>query len=241
MTHETSCRSARPGWFSWPPRRRRLSRSMAMPRLAEPVALAKAGAARGHSAWSRVTAPADHAPQGGHLPEELVPRLGRAADQGGARRHVRHHARLGAEPGSLPDADMPGDGRLPADLDEVLEHRRARDAHLRHDDAAPAEADVVPGSGRGYRGANPHRSPCRRSSPGRWWCWRRPPHRRPRPRVRGGGPTGSRPWCARSRSLPARCARPGRQTRAPTMAWLRAACAPMRQSGPITTLWPMAA
>jgi hypothetical protein len=34
--------------------------------------------------------------------------------------------------------------RLPADLDKVLQHGGTGNAHLRHDNATAAEADVVP-------------------------------------------------------------------------------------------------
>ena len=45
---------------------------------------------------------------------------------------------------ALAGAQVPGDRRLPTDLREIPEQRRARDAHLRHYRAASAEADVVP-------------------------------------------------------------------------------------------------
>ena len=84
-----------------------------------------------------------HALQGGNLPEELLPRLGGAADHSSARGYVRHHARLCRNPGTLADVQVPGYARLPTDLHEVAEHRRASDADLRHDDAAAADTDVV--------------------------------------------------------------------------------------------------
>ena len=82
--------------------------------------------------------------QGGDLPEELQSRLGGATNEGRAWGHVRHDARLGPDLCCLPDPQVAGQRRLSADLDEVLQHGRARDAHLRHHHAAPAEADVVP-------------------------------------------------------------------------------------------------
>ena len=87
--------------------------------------------------------PARHPFEGSHLPEEPLPRLGWATNQGRSWWHVRHHARLRPDPGTRANAQVSGQGGLPTDLDEVLKHRRARNAHLCHDHAAAAKADVV--------------------------------------------------------------------------------------------------
>ena len=87
---------------------------------------------------------ARHSLQGRHLPEELLSWLSRTTDQRRAWRHVRHDPGLRSDPGSPTNPHVPGHRRLPADLDEVLEHGRTRDAHLRHNDTTSAEADVVP-------------------------------------------------------------------------------------------------
>jgi hypothetical protein len=39
---------------------------------------------------------------------------------------------------------VPSHGSLAADLNKILEHRRPRYANLRHDHAAPPDADIVP-------------------------------------------------------------------------------------------------
>jgi hypothetical protein len=51
--------------------------------------------------------------------------------------------RLRSDPRSLSNPQVSSHTRLSANLHEVAEHRRARDADLRHHDAAPAELDVV--------------------------------------------------------------------------------------------------
>ena len=86
---------------------------------------------------------ADHPLQGRHLAEELGAGLRRASQQDGARGSVRNDPSLGADLRAPADAQMPRHGRLAADLDEILEYRRAGDAYLSDDDAAAADADIV--------------------------------------------------------------------------------------------------
>jgi hypothetical protein len=85
-----------------------------------------------------------HSLQGDHLPEEFLPRLGGATDESRAWGHVRYHTGLRPDPGPFTDPHMPSHRRLTADLDKVLQHGGTRDAHLRHDDTASAEPDIVP-------------------------------------------------------------------------------------------------
>jgi hypothetical protein len=90
---------------------------------------------------------AHHSLQGADLSKDFLPRLGKAADQRRSRGHVGHHACLRSDPCSLAYAQVPSHPRLPADLNEVLKHDRARYADLRYDDAALAEAIAVPDLG----------------------------------------------------------------------------------------------
>ena len=78
---------------------------------------------------------AGHALQGGDLTEELGPRLCWTAQQYGSSRDVVDHACLCADLGTLADVQVPRHCGLAANLDEILEHRRSRNAHL--GDGAP--------------------------------------------------------------------------------------------------------
>ena len=78
------------------------------------------------------------------MPKELLPRLGGAADQFSARRHVRHYPSLRSNLCSLTNPQVASHCRLATNLDEVLQHSRTRDPNLRHNDTAAAKADIVP-------------------------------------------------------------------------------------------------
>jgi hypothetical protein len=102
-----------------------------------------------------VTRPPRHSLQGGDLAEKLVPRLRRTSKQHRTGGGVGNDTTLGTDLAALADAQMPRHRRLTADLHEILENRRPRDADLRHNDTAASESHVVadldqiidPGSG----------------------------------------------------------------------------------------------
>ena len=77
------------------------------------------------------------------LPEKVSLRLRRAPQHRGAGRYIRNHAGLGTDLGSAPDPQMPRHGGLAADADKILQHRRARNAHLGDNDATAAEHNIV--------------------------------------------------------------------------------------------------
>lgn len=65
---------------------------------------------------------ARHSLQGGYLPEELLPRLSGTANQRSACSYIRYDTSLRSNFGSPTNPQVPGNCRLPADLDEVLQH-----------------------------------------------------------------------------------------------------------------------
>src|SRR4029453_15234774 len=67
----------------------------------------------------------------------------RVAGDDGFRRHTLRYAALRADHRALADTNMPDQTRLAADRHIILEHRAARDADLRDDDAVAADLDVV--------------------------------------------------------------------------------------------------
>ena len=70
-------------------------------------------------------------------------RLCRAAHHIRARRHVGHHAALGADPRPASDPQMARQARLASDHDVVFQDRGTGNAGLRNDHAAASEAHVV--------------------------------------------------------------------------------------------------
>lgn len=81
--------------------------------------------------------------QQGNLAEELLARLSRAPQQHGSSGDIGDNASLRTNLAALANAQMACHRRLASDLDEILENGRSGDTHLRHNHAAPSDADIV--------------------------------------------------------------------------------------------------
>jgi len=85
----------------------------------------------------------NHAFESSHLPEELMPGLGGASKQNGPCRCIRNDASLRANLCTVPDVKMASHCCLAADLDEVSQYRRSRDADLGDNHATAAQSNIM--------------------------------------------------------------------------------------------------
>ena len=81
--------------------------------------------------------------QCGYLPEEFHSRLRGTAEQHCTGRYIGNHPRLCANLRALSDPQVPRHGSLPADLNEILKDRGARNPNLGDNDAAASQADIM--------------------------------------------------------------------------------------------------